>query len=179
MSELDALKELLPISGTGIALAGVTFGLAKYLNETLSEDIRTQVALWFYGDAPTFSWHQFIPRLFDRIFGERIWSWKCLRRVFIYNVALSPVLLSVVTLIIVRCNCPASMSKWEMARSWWEYGFLYAVTISLPLDYVCIAKTRILLKSAGRYTHSPGLLISAAFVDLLGTALIIYIAFLL
>lgn len=81
MSDLiDSLKELLPISAVGIALAGGTYAFAKYMNETLNEDIRSRVSLWFLGDAPRFAWQSHLLEFFTAFFGAKVFSWKLLSR---------------------------------------------------------------------------------------------------
>lgn len=70
MAELDALEKILPISAFGLACAASVYGVAKYLNETLHEDIRLRVSLWLLGDVPTLDWQAHIPKAFDAVLGR-------------------------------------------------------------------------------------------------------------
>jgi hypothetical protein len=146
-----------------------------HTNDTLSEDFRIQVSLWFYGDAPRVAWHLYILKLFDHIFGERIWSWKYFRRVDIYSLVVTVGLAALATLIIF--HSVLVLDSIESPQAWWGRLILNAFIISVPFDYVSIAKTRLLLSWARKYTGSPGMLFLAVCADGIGTMLIVLTGF--
>jgi len=147
MSELiDAVKELLPISTVGIALAGFTYAFAKYLNETVNEDIRMRVSLWFLGDAPKFAWQSHVLAFFDSFFGQKALSWKRLRRVAVVTLTVSVLEALYVVSVLKASGHPPDV-----------VGFVAPALLSMftfPIDYMAVLKTGLLFHATSRLGQS-------------------------
>lgn len=167
MSELiESLKELLPISSVGIALAGLTYAFAKYLNETVTEDVRIRVSLWFLGDTPEFAWQSHMLTFFDSFFGEKAFSWKRLRRVAAITLTLS------ILWVVYTVSFLSSLSH----RSPDLEDFIGPAVVSIftfPVNYLSVLKTRLLLRAAARLTHSAYLMPLLLTIDIGLTAILI------
>lgn len=181
MSELiESLKELLPVSGIGIVLAYLTLRFAKYLNETLHEDMRLRVSLWFLGDAPTFAWQSHILTFFDSFFGDKYFSRICLARVmFIWGLVFTLYLFLPKVIIdkplIYRIAGPIvapMIFEREQHYSLYEhlYRFLIGIvplSLSLSFDYLTVMKSRFLLEIIRKYSQSMFGSILLLIVDIL------------
>lgn len=167
MSELiESLKELLPISSVGIALAGFTYAFAKYLNETVNEDLRMRVSQWFLGDTPKFAWQSHMLTFFDSFFGEKAFSWKRLRRVAAIILTLSVLwAIYIVSLLSSMRHRPPDIG---------DFITIAVVSIfTLPVAYLSVLKTRLMLRAAARLTPSAYMMPLLLTLDIGVTAILI------
>ena len=76
---LDSLKHLLPAYAAHLTCIALICGIFRYANATVSEEIRLRVALWMLGGGLRPHWHEYVPILFLKLFGTRVFSWKAAR----------------------------------------------------------------------------------------------------
>lgn len=189
MSELiESVKEILPISGLGIALALGTYAFAKYSNETLNEDIRKKVSDWFLGNAPKLEWQSHVLAFFNAIYGDKYFSDKCLNRVIIVWVVTTVLFytsLEVIAdayhplaLFLIQLGTPVRQISDDLQLSIVvdniKKDHVYAATIGVLMfsfivsfEYLTVMKTRFLLGIIRRYSQSMSETFLILIIDIL------------
>jgi hypothetical protein len=76
----------------GVVLFGVVWAFFKGVESVLSDDTKLEIAVWLVGvvvGKKVKPWPETFERMFERIFGDRHVSWKCLRGSAIVSVFVS------------------------------------------------------------------------------------------
>ena len=168
---LDELSKILPPCGVALTLGGATYALGKYLNETLDEDLRLRVSLWFFGSNPSINWHVGALKTFQAIFGDRTFSWKCLRSTLVITIVFG-CLLFYSERIYNPPEDPTSKLLWPDGPD--HFGSWRALAESLLsynmlIDYSAVTKSRFLLWVSVRWGSSRWLILGVLLVDALTT----------
>lgn len=71
---LEHLKELLPAYAAKLACVALICASCRYINSTVSKDVRLRIALWLLGSTNSFTWHQHLPAVFADLFGRKTLS---------------------------------------------------------------------------------------------------------
>jgi hypothetical protein len=166
---LDEFKKLLPIPGTAVALAALTYKIGEYLNKTVSADVRTGVSLWIRGVNPVFDWHVAALELFQRLFGKKYLSVKCLSTTLTITVAFG-VLFFLLFGSYEEPSSSADIAALEPNNVWRKWGWisllLSLLSFNLLFDYLAVSKSRLLLGLSARLVNSIWLLGALLLADM-------------
>lgn len=156
MSELlESLKEILAISGLGLILAAGTYAFAKHLNETLGDDVKLRVSLWFIGDAPKFEWHSHLMSFFNGFFGDKYFSWKCFCRLGIVTIT------TWILWLLLLLYIGGGLERRDLPDS-----ILTILAVTFAFYYLMVLKTRLALSLNKRFSQSLHAIGLTIFIDL-------------
>ena len=150
-------------AGLSAALLGLTALAAKLLAPARKESL----ALWLMGAQGEESWSRSFCALFDAVFGDRHFSWRCFWRSTVASlaaVALIWTLMGGAGLIGLRLETDLSLGRL----------LLYALAVNVVADYISLLETRWLLGRLHRWRGWQQAL--ALVADLFVTAAIIWAA---
>lgn len=142
---LDELKNLLPADAGKIGGTALIYGAFRYINRTVSADIRLRIALWMLGSDAHPRWHYYIPKVFTGLFGDKIFSWKAFR-----------VTASIALLIGMLINLTVFFSSSNVIRVLYTelpiWGWValpsFLLVYNFPFEHVSLTKTRWLMNLA-------------------------------
>jgi hypothetical protein len=156
------------LAGAAAAFAAVYAAFAKFDGDQ-SDDNRKFVRDWLTGiKVDQQRWNKVVEELFTKFFGDKHWSWKCLRR----SLALSVVLIVAVFLLwLVESGFPFAWSRYATAT------FVMLVASGTIADFLSLWKTRYILTRVGAFSN--GFAIFATVVgDFIATTIIFYVVLL-
>lgn len=152
---------------------GTTTGALWFLFEKLDKvatlGARTEMSAWLLSlgrPSPMHTWSESFAALFDRVFGKKHLSWRCLLRSSFASVAF----VSVVTLVYTGLFPEVASAE--------EYFWLIplAVTVNLVADYLSLLETRWLLRWVGPGSAWYGVVMLLTF-DVFATGAIWWASF--
>jgi hypothetical protein len=156
------------LAGAAAAFSAVYAAFAKFDGDQ-SDDNRKFVRDWLTGiNVDQQRWNKVVEELFAKFFGNKHWSWKCLRR----SATLSVVLIVAVFLLwLVESGFPFAWSRYATAV------FVMFVASGTIADFLSLWKTRYILTRVGAFSN--GFAIFATVVgDFIATTVIFYVVLL-
>jgi hypothetical protein len=138
---------------------GLFYGVTKFFDlvgDRLNDDMKLEIAVWLLGvkvGQTVEPWPDTFSRLFDRVFGERHLSWKCIWRSTVASLTVSTVVF-LFTMFSSRGPFLATPITWSTLQAHPSFLWTFVVIIIqvnvLP-DYLFLLKTRWLLSCMKRH----------------------------
>jgi hypothetical protein len=174
---LDNILAAFGAFGTGLIVAGVLLRLSWKADDAISKGERDTLSRWLriieIDDSPP-SWPNTFLDVFDRIFGQRHWSWRCF---FASACASSIVIVIVISLwVIIRPNQFGNFLTEiiEYDLSMILIMFLVMYFCNIILDYASLLQTRFFIVLMNSSAHNLRIFLFLA-LDILCTSVIFYI----
>jgi len=133
-------------------LSGAIYGLFAKAGETVKDDSKKAVSKWLQNielekDAP--NWPATFASLFDRVFTERHFSWKCFRRSSIAS--MSAVIFMILIFIVVNQGLVGTYvveakQSFKLDLTSFIGLFLFTIILNIFPDYISLLVSRYILK---------------------------------
>jgi hypothetical protein len=163
----------------------IGFGMVLFLSvkkffedveKPLNETTKREIAAWVLGVKPSESirdWRSTFVNMFNKVFGERHWSWKCFWRSCLFTVTVTLVVMLEAALF--AGSSRGSFSPVLRRPSGFALAFAFTILASFLSDYLSLWKTRFLM-NVGRTERSIVLNFVFLAIDILLTLLLAWCA---
>lgn len=157
--------------GPATVLAASVLALTLFSGSLLQQDKKDSIALWLMGAQSEESWSRSFVALFDKVFGSRHFSIKCLFRSALFS------LIAVVGIWLAMGRTDAFVLRLQ-AELTLGGTLLIALCVNVAADYISLLQTRYIVGQAHQF-HNTLFHLFIIAVDIALSAIIIWLSLLL
>lgn len=150
------LSQQISTIGLAITIAGIVIAIFKWANNTVSEEIKDNVALWILGEHRELEWNKAAVEIYKIVFGRRSWS---IRSIFV--VAVTTTLIGFASYVWLTKITEGKLALISGGPTEWLVVTPFLAIYSLPVALLSAAKTRFLLE---RIANATNLLFAASWL---------------